>query len=116
MSARASPRARQAKRMSVPPWRLHKGDEADPEPRMLPVSQGACPFDEFGDIAVLSGEHLEPGRATPAAHALLKQTEADPVAIRSFIVLEAQELAAGCDCTKPFQAWNTERPADTPTC
>ena len=30
-----------------------RGDKADPEPRMLPVSQGVCPFVELGDIAVL---------------------------------------------------------------
>ena len=40
----------------------------------------------------------------PAAQALLKKAEGDPVAIRSFIVQQAQELAAGCDCTKPLQA------------
>ena len=65
---------------------IPSGDEADPGPRVLPESQGACPFDEYGDIATLLGEHPEPGHATPAVQALLKQAEVDLVAIRSFIV------------------------------
>ena len=75
---------------------------------MLPDSQGACPLDEFGDIAVLSGEQPEPGHGIPTAEALLKQAKEDLVTIRWFIV---QDLAAGFDCTKPLQAWNKERPA-----
>lgn len=41
---------------------ISSGDEADPEPWMLPESQGACPSYEFGDIAVLLGEPPNDGQ------------------------------------------------------
>ena len=49
---------------------------------MLPESHGACPLDEFGDIAVLSGRQPEPGHGIPTAEALLKQAKEDLMAMR----------------------------------
>ena len=93
MSARGSARttASEADVGAAMKAAISNGDKADPEPRMLPESQCACPLDEFGDIAVLSGEQSEPGHGIRT------------VAIRWFIV---QDLAAGFDCMKPLQAWN----------